>query len=367
MIIFLLVVFGGVFGWDMLRSYFMQQYFAHYQPPPASVSTVIAKKTTFNDSLKSVGTLVAVNGVSLSPQVAGIITQIHFKSGQMVQKGELLVKLDDSIEQAELKNSEAALKLAQLDFKRNQDLLKKNAASQSEFDKAQATLSQDQASVEKIKAMIAQKNIVAPFSGRIGVREVNLGQYVSAGTSMVTLQAMNPIFINFYLPEQDLPKLTLGQKVIAKVDTYPSKAFAGKISAINSEVNTSTHNVLVQATFQNSDQKLYPGLFANVSVIEKNQSQVVLVPSTAINFSLFGNSVFVVEKNKVSTEKGQRIYPVKQVFVKTGQQNSQSTVVLSGVKAGESVVSSGQLKLHNGSKIVIDNKVQLVQKQNEIY
>jgi membrane fusion protein (multidrug efflux system) len=369
MILFLLVVFGGVFGWDAVRSYFMGQYFAHYQPPPVTISTVKAKKEQWDTTLVSVGTLVAVNGVTLSPQVAGIVTQINFKSGEVVKKGQLLIKLDDRTEQAELENSEAALVLAKLEFERNQNLLKQNATSRSAFDKAKATMQQDQAMVDKMEALIAQKNIVAPFDGRLGIREINLGQYLSAGTAMVTLQALDPIFINFYLPEQNLQKIFVGQIVRAEVDTAPGKLFEGTISAINSEVDIKTHNVLVQATFENKDEKLYPGLFANIHVIEPEKQNVVVLPNTAITYSLFGDSVYILEKPEKpeKNKEGKEIYTVKQVFVKTGEQTGDTITILSGVKAGQEVVASGQLKLSNDTRVIVDNSVKLDQKQNEIY
>lgn len=369
MIIFLLIVFGGVFGWDALRSYFMGQFFAHFQPPPVTVSTATAQSEKWQFTLKTVGTLIAVNGVTISPEVAGVITQITFNSGDMVQQGQLLIKIDDSVDQANLKSAEAALALANISFERTATLYKRNVASASDYDTAKATLQQDQAKVDGIKALIAQKNIVAPFPGKIGIRQINLGQYVSPGTPLVTLQALSPIYVNFYLPEQYLPKLALGQTVNAEVDTYPHEVFIGQISAIDAQADITTHNILVQATFPNTDQKLYPGIFANIDVVGPNSTEVVALPTTAVTYSLFGNTVFLVE-NPAKPEKtadGQPIYLVKQQFVTLGEQTGDKVVITSGLTAGQQVVSSGQLKLENGTRILINNSVQLNQKQNEIY
>lgn len=369
MVIVLLIIFGGVFGWDALRSYFMGQFFAHFQPPPSTVSTATAQNEKWQYTLKTVGTLLAVNGVTISPEVAGVITQISFNSGDMVQQGQLLIKIDDSVDQANLKSAEAALTLAKISFERTKTLYQRKVSSASDYDTAKATLEQDEANVAGIKALIAQKNIVAPFGGKIGIRQINLGQYVSPGTPLVNLQAISPIYINFYLPEQNLPNLSLGQTVNAQVDTYPKETFVGQISAIDSQADTNTHNILVQATFPNTDQKLYPGIFANVQVIEPQSKNVVTLPNTAITYSLFGNTVFLVENSdkakKIADDP--TVYIVKQQFVTLGQQTGNKVVVTSGVTAGQQVVSSGQLKLENGARIVINNSVNLDQKQNEIY
>lgn len=369
MIIALLIVFGGIFGWDALRIYFMGQYFAHFQPPPATISTAVAQSEQWKNTLQSVGTLAAVNGVAVSTEVAGIIINISFESGQLVEAGQPLIKIDDNVDQADLQNAQAALQLATLDFQRQANLYQRKVASAADYDKAKATMQQNQALVDKSKAIIAQKNIVAPFAGKIGIRQINIGQYVSAGTALVTLQAIAPIYVNFYLPEQELPKLFVGQTVEATVDTYPHEVFTGTISAINSQVDITTHNVLVQATFANSDQKLYPGLFANVSVVEPNDKDVIVLPATAVTYSLFGNSVFIVEKPSTpeKDKDGNDIYVVKQQFVKLGQQSSDKVVILEGVNAGQQVVASGQLKLDNGARVVINNSVKLDQQQNEIY
>lgn len=369
MVIALLIVFGGVFGWDALRSYFMGQFFAHFQPPPATISSATAQNEKWQYTLKTVGTLLAVNGVTISPEVAGVVTEITFNSGDMVQQGQLLVKIDDSIDQANLKSAKAALTLAQISFERTETLYNRKVASASDYDTAKATLEQDQANVAGIKALIAQKNIVAPFAGKIGIRQINLGQYVSPGTPLVNLQAISPIYINFYLPEQYLPNLSLGQTVNAQVDTYPKEVFVGQISAIDSQADTSTHNILVQATFPNTDQKLYPGIFANIEVVEPQSNDVVTLPNTAITYSLFGNTVFLIENpdKPEKTADGQTVYVVKQQFVTLGEQTGNKVVVTSGITADQQVVSSGQLKLENGARVVINNSVTLDQKQNEIY
>lgn len=358
MIIALFLVFGAIFGWNGLRSYFIKEFFATYQPPPVSVSTTIAKIQTWQPFIPTVGTLNAVNGVSISPEIAGKVVSINFKSGQVVVKGNLLVKIDDSVEQADLKNNQAELKLDALQFKRIADLYKTKAASKSQLDEAQAKFTQAKAAVDKTQAIIAQKYIKAPFAGKIGIREVNVGQYVSPGQKLVTLQSLASLFVNFSLPEQDFNKLYVGQSIKLKIDTYPSQTFSGKINAINAEVEVATRNILVQALIPNKDNKLVPGMFANIKILLPEQKNLITVPQTAISYSLFGDSIFVIEK-KGKDKKGKPKLIVKRKFVKLGMRRNNSVAVLSGIKAGDEVVTSGQLKLQNNTHVVINNTVKI--------
>lgn len=358
MIIALVIVFGAVFAWDGVRAYFMHRFFATFQPPPVTISATTVKTQSWQPYINAVGTLKAVNGVDLSPEVSGIIEKIYFKSGQMVTTGQALFKLNDSIEQADLENYTAQLSLDKLTYQRNLDLIKKKAVSQAELDAAAAKLKQSQAQVNKEKALIAQKNIAAPFAGMIGIRNVNLGQYVSAGTTMVSLQALAPIYVNFYIPEQNLPRIYLNQAISVNVDTYPKQVFTGKITAINAEVDVKTHNILVQATLPNKEHKLYPGLFANIHIILPQQKNVITVPDTAVTFSLFGNSVYVIE-TAGKDKKGKPILRVKEHYVKTGDSRGNQVVILQGLKSGDQVVTSGQLKLSNDTRVNINNAVNL--------
>jgi len=366
MVIFLVVLFGAVFGWDALRSHFMHQYFANFQPPPQVISAAKVKVQSWQPYYSAVGTLKAVNGVNIAPEIAGIITKIYFKSGETVQQGQRIIKLNDSVEQADLQNNQAQLTLNQVNYERTKDLYLKNASSKSSLDDAMAKLKQSKAQVAKTKAIIAKKNITAPFTGTIGIRDVNVGQYVSPGTTIVSLQAISPIYVNFYLPEQDMPNLHVGQAIKLTADTYPNESFDGKITAINAEVDVSTHNIMVQATLPNTKHKLYPGVYGNVHVMLPENLKVITVPQTAVTFTLFGNSVYVVHKDG-KDKKGKPILKVKQTYVETGDQRNGLVVITKGLKPGDLVVTSGQLKLQNGSRVAINDTVKLNQVQNEIY
>lgn len=229
MVTILVVIFGGIFGYGFVRGYFIKQYFSHFTPPPITISARPAKTKTWHPYLSAIGNFVATHGVDIASQAAGIVTKINFRSGQQVSKGTLLIKLDDRIEQAELKNNQAQLKLSQLNFQRQEKLFKKGAASSSSLDASRARLQEMQAALEKTEALIARKNITAPFSGKLGIRRVNLGDYITPGVTMlVTLQALDPLYVQFYLPEHDLTKITVGQAVQLKVTAFPKKLFHGK-------------------------------------------------------------------------------------------------------------------------------------------
>lgn len=312
----------------------------------------------WQDYLPTIGLLKAVNSVDVSSESSGLVTQLFFESGQKVAVGTPLLQLDDKVEQEELKNFEADLELAKVTNTRLRTLIKSNAASQSELDQAQAKLKQAQAQVQKTKALIDQKLIRAPFTGQLGIREVNLGQYVSAGNKLVSLESMNPLYLNFSLPEQHLNKLHLGQTVELSVDVYSNATFSGKITAIDSKSNQNTHNILIQATIPNDQSRLYPGLFAKVKVMLPVQEKVVMVPQTAVTYSLYGDSVFVIV-NKAKNKKEKPLLEVIQKYVTTGARFGNQVIIQKGINAGETVVTSGQLKLQNGSRVEINNAIAL--------
>ncbi len=357
-LIIIAVLFGGLLAWNLIRAFFIKRFFANFQPPPVTVSAIQAVSKNWQDYLPTIGVLKAVNSVDVSPQVSGLVTHIFFKSGQTVSIGDPLIQLNDKVEQQELKNLEAELELAKLTNERLRTLIKRKAASQSEVDQAQAKLKQSLAQVEKTKALIGHKLIKAPFSGKLGIRTVNLGQYVSAGDKLVALESMNPLFLNFSLPEQHLQQLHPGQAVKLSVETHPNAVFSGKITAIDSTSSLKTHNILVQATIPNQDAKLYPGLFADIKVMLPVQEKVVIVPQTAVTYSLYGDSVFVVVSKKKDKKK-KPVLEVVQKYVTVGPRFDSKVVIRKGIKAGETVVTSGQLKLQNGSQIEINNAVAL--------
>lgn len=354
-IIGLLIVFGGVFGWGLLRSIFMKRYFASYTPPPVAVSATKAVTTPWQPSLTAPGSLIAINGVQVSPQIAGMIVHIYFDSGQIVKKGTPLVKLDDADNLEDLKNYEALARLNEINYERQRKLYKTGSTAASALDEARANMQQAEAQVGKTKVIIDRKTIRAPFDGKIGIRLVNLGQYLDAGNAIASLQMLNPLYARFSLPEQNLKALYIGQPITFTVESQGEKEFSGRISAINSEVNTATRNILVQATIPNPDLLLYPGMYANVRVILPEQRQVITLPQTAVNFNLFGDSVFLVKEEGKDPKTGKPILRAKLTYVTVGERQGNQVVIQKGVNAGDLVVMAGQLKLQDGAVVAVSN------------
>jgi membrane fusion protein (multidrug efflux system) len=350
LIIILAVIFGGTFLYDAVRVIMIKQYFAHYQVPAVSVSIAKVEAQTWHPSFSAVGTLKAANGVEINAQVNGQITAIYFESGQRVEKGAPLIQLDDAIDRQTLANNLAQLQADKLDYDRKLQLSKSNGVAQSEVDVAKARWLESQAAVETAKLNIAYKQIVAPFSGKIGIRQINIGQFIMAGKDLVSLQALNPLYVDFSLPEQDLASLQLGLPVEVKVDTYPKALFTGKISALNSQVDESTRTLLVRAIIMNEKEHLYPGLYAQVRVKLPQKNQVLTIPQTAVNYSLYGNTVFVVEQ-KGKDKKGKPIFVATERFVKLGSRQGDDIAVLEGLNLGETIVIAGQVKLQPGAQI----------------
>lgn len=348
MIIFLIILFGGIVGWNLLRSFFIARFFASFKMPPAHVAAHPATQETWHPYLYAIGTFAAKNGVEINSEVGGIISKIHFESGQHVDAGDPLIQMDDSVDQATLSDNEAQLAFAELNFKRQQELIKTHSTSVSKVDETRAQLKQAQAAVAKTKALIAQKLIRAPFSGELGIRKVDLGEYITAGTTkIVSLQSLDPLYIDFNLPEQNLPQLSVGQSVHLQSDAFPKREFSGKITAINSKVDPQTHNILAQAEVPNPKHELLPGMFATVEIELPAMDKVVTVPYTAIDYTLYGDSVFVVHEDKT----------IERIFVVVGDKQNNRVVIKSGLKAGQVVVDSGQLKLNNGASVIINNSV----------
>lgn len=352
------VVLGTIFGWYGIQKLLFIYFVSSYEPPPVTVSASTATANIWQSYLSSVGTLTAINGVDISAEVPGIVKEINFNSGQFVNQGDLLVQLDTSVEQADLKSNIAKLKLAQINFERYQTLQKKNAVSQAVFDTSQAELKEAEAAVEATQARIKQKTLTAPFSGKIGIRQINIGEYVAPGTAMASLQTLDPLYVKFNLPEQYLPLLYLNQPIEISVNTSEKKSIAGTITAINSKVDQNTRNILVQATIPNKNLELYPGMFALIKVWLKEQKNVVILPQTAISYSLHGDSVFII-KDKGNGKKGKPNLHAYRQYIEVGERRDNIVSILKGLKAGDQVVNAGQLKLQNGTHVVIDNSVEL--------
>ena len=349
-----LLIVGGAFGTHL---YLMIQGFKA-QKNISTVSDEAAKQETWQPDFSSVGNLDPVQGADISNQVAGNVSAINFESGQEVEKGQLLVQLDDSNEEAQLEGYQAQLKLAQLNDQRAHDIFAKHLNSQSDVDTADSNLKQAEANVANTEADINKKTIRAPFAGHAGIRNVNLGQYLAVGTAIVTLQALDHMYASFTLPEQSLPSLARGQKVAVTVDAYPNQKFDGEINAIDSKVDPASHTVRVQALIANPGHQLRAGMFANVSVSAGKPIPVVTVPKAAITYSLYGDSVFIIGPDKEKKDdKGQPALTASEVFVKLGQERGSRVAVLEGVKAGDLIVTSGMQKLHTGSEVQINNDV----------
>ncbi|MDF2939503.1 MAG: efflux transporter periplasmic adaptor subunit [Gammaproteobacteria bacterium] len=349
----LFVLFGGIFGYHIFVNYEINKYLAHMQMPPAAVSVATAKTETWQPSISSVGTLAAVQGVNISPQVSGIVKEIDFTSGQMVKKGQVIIKLDTDVLKAQLQGDIAAQKLAQLNYNRDAQLLKVGAVARSQVDSDLSTLQQDKANTEQTQQELNQKIITAPFSGKLGIRQINLGQYLNPGDTITDLQTVDPIYVNYYVPQQNISQLTIGQDITVTVGTYPGVVFKGQINAIDAEVSNDNKSIAVQALIKNSDPKnmLYPGMFASVTTLLPQQESVITVPQIAISYTLYGNSVFVVTDQK--DKDGKTTKTAKRVYVTTGDQRGDEVAITQGIKSGDVVVTDGQIKLQDVNPIII--------------
>ncbi len=354
------IVFGGVFGMKWFGGKMMNQYFDNMPMPASVISSATAKSEVWAASLSGVGSVVASNGADVTTESGGIIAALHFESGARVKKGDLLVSLSAATEQADVQRLQAQANLAKSEFDRLERLYKLDAISKSELDRAQADLSAARAGADAQRAKLAQKQIRAPFSGQLGIRQVNVGQYLSAGTPIVSLQAINPVFVDFTLPEQNQAAVQNGQTVSVVVDSQPGRKFSGVISAIEPLVDSKTRNFKVRARFDNADEALRPGLFARASIGLANTASVVTIPQTSVSYNPYGNSVYVVQsvKGKDADGKVTDELVVRRRFIKTGETRGDLVVVTDGLKAGEQVATSGLLKLQNDSKVKINNTVQ---------
>jgi membrane fusion protein (multidrug efflux system) len=363
MLVLVGLVLGGVFGWLKFSHSMMTKYMAAASNPPQTVSTIKAETAEWQSELKAVGTLRAVKGADLSAEVEGIVDEIHFESGDDVEEGKVLLHLRDADDVAKLKALEAAAKLAEITLQRDLKQVKVQAVSQAAVDADMANLNSTQAQVEQQKAVVAKKTIRAPFAGHIGIRSADIGQYLNPGTAVVTLQQLDPIYIDFYLPEQQMPQVQMGQKVTAKTDAHPGKSFEGEITALNAKVDPATRNLLIRATFKNAERLLLPGMFANVTIVSGSPQRFLTLPQTTITYNPYGNTVYVVV-TEGADEKGEPKLAAKQTFVTTGDTRGDQVAVLNGLKEGDIVVTAGQIKLRNGSPVVINNSIQPVNEAN---
>jgi len=350
------LILGGVFVWQGILAKFTKQFMSAAASAPQTVATITAAEDKWQSRLQATGSLRAVRGADLSALASGIVEEIDFESGNEVPAGKLLLRLRPTDDYALLQQLEAAAQLAGQNYKRDQEQFAAQAISQAVIDTDVATLQTARAQVAAQQALIQQKIVRAPFAGRLGIRQVDLGQYLAAGTAIVTLQALDPILVDFYVPQQALSQIKIGQTVGALIDTYPGKTFKGVIEAVNSKVDAASRNVQVRAAFHNADRRLLPGMYATVNIDAGAETLQITLPQTAITYNPYGDTVFVVEQAG-NDDKGKPRSIVKQRFVKLGATRGDQVAVLSGIKAGEIVVTAGQLKLRNGSTITINNSL----------
>jgi len=331
--------------------------FASAPVPKTAVTTLIAKRETWPSTLQVIGTAAAIQGVTVSADLPGTVDKIHFESGKIVHAGDALVELDTRQERAQLAAAQADWELAKINYARQQKLVEQGVVARTEFDNADAQAKSTEAHVGEIKATIERKTIKAPFSGILGIRQINLGQYLAAGQSIVSLQSINPIYVNFGVPQQEAPKVKIGGVLRMTSDDLPGLQFGGRVTALDSVVNESTRNIQIQATLPNPQGRLRPGMFVQVQVGLGTSSDVMALPASAINYAPYGDSVYVVTDIQ-DTKTGKSFRGVRQQFVKVGPTRGDQIGVLSGINPGEEIVTSGVFKLRNGAPVEVNNSVQ---------
>jgi membrane fusion protein (multidrug efflux system) len=350
-LVVLIGVLGGIKGLQINR---MIAQGEQYVPAPETVTTATAQSVTWTSELTAVGSLEAVQGVMVTAELTGKVVKIAFDPGHTVKAGDLLVQQDTTSEAAQLRSAQASMELARLNLERAKQLLPENVITQSSFDSADAEYKQAAAQVDAIRATIAKKTIRAPFAGRLGLRLINLGQTLNDGDIIVSLQAMDPIFVNFQLPQQELAKIRRGLPVKLTSDALPGETIAGTITAVNPQVDNATRNIRIQATVANTGERLRPGMFVNVAVVLPEARTLLAIPSTAVLYAPYSDSVFIVE-DKTDGNGAPPAKIVRQQFVRLGEKRGDFIAVLSGIGQGETVVSTGAFKLRNGQAVVMDN------------
>jgi membrane fusion protein (multidrug efflux system) len=356
MLIVVGLLFGGIFWFINFKANMVKQYMSSMGNAPQTISTTTASYQDWTTNLNAVGSLSAVQGADLSAEVSGIVAEIFFQQGDDVAAGSPLVQLKADDELAKLKSLKAAEELARLTYQRNQAQLLAKAISQQTVDSNKADLLKASANVAEQQALVNKKLIRAPFAGRLGIRTVDLGQYLNAGKAIVTLQALDSLYVDFFIPQQALAKITIGLAVIVHIDAYPSQKFTGKVVVINPKVDANTRNVQIRAVLDNAKHQLLAGMYANVEMVTDSAQRAITLPNAAISFNSYGSTVFLIETSK--DEQGKEKRTAKQIFVITGATRGDQVAIVKGIKEGDTVVTSGQIKLRNGSSVLIDNTVQ---------
>ena len=351
------LLFGGIFGYHAWKAYMLKKSMAGMQMPPVTVTAMKAELQSWQPQLKAVGSLRAMRGVDVTSEISGLVRTLHFKSGDDVKAGQLLVQLNADADIAQLHSLEAAAELAGTVYIRDRKQFDVQAISQATLDADAADLKSKRAQVAQQAALVDKKTIRAPFAGRLGISTVNPGQYINPGDKIVTLQSLESIFCDFLLPQQELSRISLGQKVIVTSDTFPGRNFDGRITAINPQVDASTRNFQAEATLANPKHELLPGMYVSVEIQAGSMERHLTLPQTAVTYNPYGDTAFIVEESGRGSD-GKPILTVRQTFITVGSSRGDQIAILKGIKEGEVVVTSGQIKLKNGSMVVINNQVQ---------
>jgi membrane fusion protein, multidrug efflux system len=356
MLVAVAIVFGGIFGFQLFKAAMIKKFISAAGNPPQTVSVTRAGFSEWQPRIEAIGSLRAVKGADLSLEVSGVVESISFNSGDDVEEGAQLLKLRSTDDVARLESLQAMAALSEITNERDQKQFKMQAVSQATLDTDAANLKNARAQVVQQQAIIDKKVLRAPFSGHLGIRAVDLGQYLGPGTVIVTLQALDPIFVDFFVPQQAVDEVRLEQAVTVHVDAYKGEYFVGKIAAINPKVDTGSRNVQVRATLKNPDHKLLPGMYATVQIATGSPQNYITLPQTAITYNPYGDTVYVVD-SKGTDADGKPQLSARQTFITLGPTRGDQVAVLKGVEDGDSIVTAGQIKLHNGSVIMIDNSV----------
>jgi membrane fusion protein (multidrug efflux system) len=322
--------------------------------PVETVTSAVAKEEDWAPALSSVGTISAVQGAMVATEFGGTVSEVRFPNGGEARKGDVLLKLDASSEEAQFNTAKADLELARSDLQRAQDLATRRVISKAELDSAESKFRQKQGAVDNMQAMIEKKEVRAPFDGQLGIRLVNVGQMINPGQQVVSLQALDPLFVDFAVPQQNLPNLAQGLEARVRTDAFGDRVFVGKVTAINSTVDTATRNVSVQVTLENHDHVLKPGMFAKIEIILPTKQKTLVVPGTAVSYAPYGDSVYVIEKKK-DEKTGKESQTIRQAFVRVGEARGDFVSITRGLKAGETIVGTGVFKLRNGMAVTIKN------------
>jgi membrane fusion protein (multidrug efflux system) len=354
--VFLLL--GLIFAFNQFKSFMIKYFISGMGLPPATVSTMVVASSEWQPKLTSVGNVRAFRGVDLSSEIGGLVLTVPVKSGQDVKDGELLIKLNDASDVAQLNSLKALADLAKVINERDRQQLAIQAISKNVFDTSAADAKSKQAQVEQQTALVAKKNLKAPFAGRVGIVSINPGQYVNPGDKLLTLQTLDPIFVDFNLPQSNAEQIQVGQEVTVTTDAFKGASFTGKITAVSPKVDTNTRNIQVEAQLANPDKKILPGMFANVDIKLGDQVKLLTLPQTAVTYNPYGSTVFIAKTTGKKDKQGNPALEAQQVFVTTGATRGDQVAILKGVEEGATVVTSGQLKLKNGTPLIINNKVQ---------